>query len=61
MRSLFDCMTREQLAVWYVDSVGYDPTVDDPTITTEQLRKDCAELYTEYAIEVLSDLRSDLR
>lgn len=40
-------MTREQLAAWYVVHVGYDPTVDDPSIETEQLRADCIDYAQE--------------
>lgn len=30
--------TREQLAFWYVDVIGYDPFVDSPTLTVDQVR-----------------------
>ncbi|CAN7782698.1 hypothetical protein LJR296_008131 [Cupriavidus necator] len=42
----FLTMSQEQCVTWYVDNVGYDPVKDDPALTLDQLRRDCAEMYT---------------
>lgn len=37
-------MSREALAAWYLQNVGYDPTVDEPSITDDVLREQCIEM-----------------
>lgn len=32
-------MTKAELAASYVELIGYDPFVDDPTITVEEVRE----------------------
>lgn len=39
--------TREQLAKWYEDNIGYNPVKDNPSCTDEELRQDCLELHNE--------------
>lgn len=48
----FTGMSRAEMAAWYKDVVGYDPTENDPTVTDEQLRSDCAEMDFYYHTEV---------
>ncbi len=31
-------MSQAQCLAWYVETVGYDPVMDDPTLTLDQLR-----------------------
>jgi hypothetical protein len=35
--------TREQLAFWYADVIGYDPFTDSPTITVDEVRATALE------------------
>ncbi|MGN5477632.1 hypothetical protein ACTMU2_14085 [Cupriavidus basilensis] len=37
-------MSQAQCVAWYVETVGYDPVIDDPTLTLDQPRRDCAEM-----------------
>jgi hypothetical protein len=30
---------KEELRKWYVETIGYDPFKDDPTITVEEVAK----------------------
>lgn len=30
-------MTRNEMRVWYVENIGYDPFDDDPTITDAEV------------------------
>ncbi|RQP98062.1 hypothetical protein [Burkholderia stagnalis] len=43
----FTTATRAELAAWYLDTVGYDPTEDNPAITDDELRTECHNLYIE--------------
>ncbi|KGC58644.1 hypothetical protein [Burkholderia pseudomallei] len=49
----FAMATRAELVAWYEETVGYDPTKDDPALTTHDLRIRCEELRCE--IEVAND------
>ncbi|GLC94865.1 hypothetical protein Tamer19_42730 [Cupriavidus sp. TA19] len=42
----FTTMSQAQCVTWYVETVGYDPVMDAPTLSLDQLRRDCAEMYT---------------
>ncbi|SPA23740.1 hypothetical protein CBM2633_U10084 [Cupriavidus taiwanensis] len=42
----FATMSQAQCVAWYVETVGYDPVMDNPTVSLDQLRRDCAEMYT---------------
>lgn len=42
----FHTMSQEQCIAWYVENVGYDPVKDYPVLMLDQLRRDCAEMYT---------------
>ena len=42
--------TREQLASWYLEEVGYDPIQDTPSMTTNELRILCNEMVSELGI-----------
>ncbi|SOZ17350.1 hypothetical protein CBM2598_U10160 [Cupriavidus taiwanensis] len=41
----FATMSQAQCVAWYVETVGYDPVMDNPTVSLDQLRRDCAEMY----------------
>lgn len=40
-------MNLTELATWYEETVGYNPYEEDPTLTREQLLKDCQEYCAE--------------
>ncbi len=40
-------MTLEELAAWYEGQVGYNPVGENPSLTREQLLKDCQEYCAE--------------
>lgn len=41
--SIYDAMTREELAAAYLEKIGYNPFEDDPSITAEEVRKILSE------------------
>ncbi|MBO4120631.1 hypothetical protein J5T34_07745 [Cupriavidus gilardii] len=41
----FATMSQAECVAWYVDTVGYDPVSEDPTLSLDRLRRDCAEMY----------------
>lgn len=54
----FAGMSRADMAAWYLENVGYDPTKDDFGLSDEQLRADCEEMYFFYNVEVDSHGRT---
>jgi hypothetical protein len=48
-------MTREQLARWWTEQVGYDPLAEKPDQPTEELRRDCVDYHTELVLASMVD------
>lgn len=44
---------KAELAQWYLETIGYDPFLDDPEMTVEKVRQTKAEYLAE--IESLAD------
>lgn len=40
----FSSMTRPELSVWYIETVGYDLGEEDKEMTLQEYREICAEL-----------------
>lgn len=38
---------KEELAKWYLETIGYDPFVDSPDITVEEVRRIKADYLKE--------------
>lgn len=51
----FNSMTREQLARWWTEQVGYDPLAEKPDQPTEELRRDCVDYHTELVLASMVD------
>lgn len=38
---------KAELAQWYLETIGYDPFIDDPEMTVEEIRQTKAEYLAE--------------
>lgn len=42
--------TKEELAAWYLETIGYDPFEDCPSVTIEDVRQICIDYVAAVAI-----------